>query len=116
MRLVLPSVVIYNENTASDIRIGDESDGYRFQRICYGNENRLFPPGCFLQDGVIKYNDDTIFSTCSVEKTCYCSFSIPLLEIEGGVKEALQTLPVQKSVTPRIIVTLCNIMIIFVTD
>ena len=85
----LPSVVIFNENTASEIEIGDTSDSYRFHRLCYGNENRLFPSGCFLEDGVIKYNDDTVSTTCSVEKTCYCSFAVPLLEIEGGVKEAL---------------------------
>ena len=86
----LASIVIYNSNPTDETRIGDTSqDGFVFHRVCFGNENRLHPQRCFISNGLVQYNGDNAFTTCSSSKKCLCSFSIPILNVEGGVKEAI---------------------------
>lgn len=85
-----PSTVFFNVGSGENKQIGDTDDeGSVFQRLCFGNENRMFPKGCFMKDGTVNYNEDTVFTSCSLENKCFCSFAIPIMDIDGGLKEML---------------------------
>ena len=36
----------------------------------------------------LHYNGYTVFSDCSTDKQCLCSFAVPVFDVNGGLKEA----------------------------
>jgi len=64
-------------------------NGFVSHLVCYGNPNRYNPKGCFLDTkNNLHYNGDTVFSDCSTDKQCLCSFAVPVFDVNGGLKEA----------------------------
>ena len=82
----------WNEDLLEDARtdIGTvDVNGFVSHLVCYGNPNRYNPKGCFLDTkNNLHYNGDTVFSDCSTDKQCLCSFAVPVFDVNGGLKEA----------------------------